>query len=95
MRPRYSATAARDLARIYRQSILEYGLAQADRYLAGLEEAVAGLCQHPESAPLRPELRSGVRLRPYGVHLIAYKAIDSTLLVVRVIHQRQDLMKRL
>ncbi|MFH6783095.1 MULTISPECIES: type II toxin-antitoxin system RelE/ParE family toxin [Methylobacterium] len=38
----------------------------------------------------RRELRPPVRLHPYGAHLIVYAVERDDILIVRVLHGRQD-----
>ena len=48
------------------------------------------LAEHPQIARERPELHAGVRLHPYQSHLIVYAVRDFGILIVRVLHGRQD-----
>ncbi len=47
MRPRLSSRARRDVAQIYRRSIMQFGPAQANRYYDGLIAAVTALDVFP------------------------------------------------
>lgn len=94
MQHRLSPVATKDVARIYRQSILKFGLAHADRYLWGLEAAFVGLAEHPEASAERADL-GGVRTRRYEAHHIYYRILPSEVVVVRVLHGRQDAARHL
>jgi len=94
MRHRLSPLASLDVARLYRQSILKFGLAHADRYLWGLEATFAGIANHPEASPERSEL-SGVRIKRYEAHHIFYQIGQREVVIVRVLHGRQDAARHL
>ena len=93
MRHRLSPTATRDVARLYRVSILSFGLAHADRYLLRLKEAFRGVGEHPEANAVRKEYRGNVRIKRFEAHHIVYRVLADEVVVVRVLHGRQDIMR--
>lgn len=95
MRYRLSDAAARDVRRLYRQSILDFGLGQANRYYDGLIATFEMLARNPEAGRDRPDLRGHVRTYPFEAHVIAYKKQAAGLVIVRVMHSRQDIPRRL
>lgn len=94
MRHRLSPLASQDVARPYRQSILKFGLAHADRYLCGLEATFASIAKLPEASPERADL-SGVRIKRYEARHIFYQIAQNEIVVVRVRHGRQDAARHL
>lgn len=94
MRHRLSPLASHDVARLYKQSILKFGLAHADRYLWGMEATFAGIARHPEASPERADL-SSVRIKRYEAHHIYYRIAQGEIVVVRVLHGRQDAARHL
>lgn len=94
MQHKLSPLAVRDIASIFRQSVINFGLAHADRYLAGLDESFAQIARNPHASPARVEL-GGVRLKRYGSHHIFYLVGTEEVVVVRVLHGRQDMQRHL
>lgn len=94
MRHKLSAIADRDVVRLYRQSLLQFGEAHADRYARALEQMFLSIAQFPEASPERPEL-NGARVRPFEAHHILYRVRKDEVVVLRVLHGRQDLNRYL
>ena len=79
-----------DLAGIYVHGEATFGVGQAERYQNGLFEAFDMLAENPRLAHEHTEITPPVRLHPYGVHVIVYALEDAGILIVRVLHGRQD-----
>lgn len=82
------------LATIRRHSEIEFGRAQAAKYLAGFRKAFARLADLPRSSPL---LAPGTDLRMalYGVHRIFYREFPEEIVIVLVVDQRQDFLREI
>jgi toxin ParE1/3/4 len=52
------------------------------------------LAANPSLARLREDFSPPVRLHPYGAHIVVYIAAEDVL-IVRVLHSRQDWVARL
>jgi toxin ParE1/3/4 len=89
---RLSRKAEDDLIAIYRTGIDEFGLAQAERYFAGLEQAFALLAVYPRAARERREISPPVRAHPHKSHLIVYIVEGDDVLILRIRHAREDWM---
>lgn len=93
---RTTRQADRDLSKIYIDSAAIFGLQQADRYLQSIEAALDRLAVHPRLARERREIDPPIRLLPCGSHLIAYLVeADDGVLIVRVLHARQNWLELL
>jgi toxin ParE1/3/4 len=68
----------------------EFGVDQAERYHEGLISAFDLLAANPLLARERTEFNPPVRLHPYQAHMIAYVVRDDGILIIRVLHGRQD-----
>lgn len=88
----YKATrqADRDILEIYVHGAAEFGVDQAERYHEGLVSVFELLAENPHLARERPELDPPVRLHPYRAHMIAYLIRNDGILIIRVLHGRQD-----
>ena len=87
---RTSPQADEDIAGTYIAGALHFGVAQADRYQEGLFAAFQMLADNPLIARERHELMPPVRLHPYQAHMIVYVEEGAGVLIVRVLHGRQD-----
>lgn len=92
MRHRLSSNASRDLVQLYRQSLFGFGMAHADRYLGQLQSAFLSIAEYPSASPERADLR-GARLKPFGVHHILYRVRAGEVIILRVLHGRQDIAR--
>lgn len=88
---RLSRKAAADLRTIYGEGIRLFGMDQADRYMARLEQAFDLLGDSPYIARERTELSPPARVHPVASHVILYiVGEDGIVLIVRVRHSRED-----
>jgi toxin ParE1/3/4 len=85
-----SRAAEADLLDIYRTGCESFGVDQAERYFAGLEQAFAFLAEYPRAARERIEITPPVRVLPHKSHLIIYLLEDTDVLVLRIRHGRED-----
>ena len=87
---RLSRKAEEDILHIYATSAAEFGVNQAERYHAGLEQTFVFLSNFPRAAPERPELGRPTRVHPYKSHIILYRLDGEDILIQRVRHGSED-----
>ena len=87
---RTTRRADQDIIDIYVHGAAEFGVDQAERYHEGLISVFDLLAENPLLARERTEFNPPVRLRPYQAHMIAYVIRDDGILIIRVLHGRQD-----
>ena len=87
---RTTLAADEDIIDLYVRGVTAFGTRQAERYFEGLFSAFALLADNPRMARERTELDPPMRLYPYRAHLIVYVEGDEGILIVRVLHGRQD-----
>ena len=92
---RLTRQANSDLVDIYMIGAAKYGRVQAEHYYAGLTTLFALLEERPLMARLREEFIRPVRLYPYRAHVVAYVEHEDGILIVRVLHGRQDWTRHL
>jgi toxin ParE1/3/4 len=92
---RTTRQADQDIIEIYLQGNREFGLRQAELYHEGLAATFDLIAANPRMARERPEFTPPVRLHPYQSHLIVYVVDDAGVLIVRVLHGRQEWEKHL
>lgn len=90
MATRTSPDADEDFAWIYAQGWEEYGVQEAEAYALGLLDAFVLLAANPYIGRERMEVSPPVRLHPYKAHHILYVIENGDVLVLRILHGRQD-----
>jgi toxin ParE1/3/4 len=96
--PPYRKTrqADEDLKEIYRYTQRTWGRAQAGRYIRGLEQRFRALAANPFLGIEREDLRPpGLRSLVHGSHVVFYQPQSYGVLIVRVLHGRQDVRTHL
>lgn len=86
-----SVNAEGDIVRAYREGVRLFGVEQAEKYYAGMEQAFEFLSDTPKAARERTEITPPVRVHPYRSHIIVY-LIDSEgeVLILRIRHGREN-----
>jgi len=90
-----SKAANTDIRSIARYTQDTWGRDQRRRYLDGLNEKFEMLAAMPEMAAERRDFQPPVRIHNYEKHLIIYVITDSSILIVRVLHQNMDVPAQL
>jgi toxin ParE1/3/4 len=96
--PTYRKTrrADEDLKEVYRYTRRMWGRAQAVRYIRGLEQRFKALADNPLAGIAREELQpAGLRSFVHGSHVVFYQQQPYGVLIVRVLHGRQDVRTHL
>lgn len=88
---RLTRKAAADIRHIFTEGLALFGVAQAERYHARLQQTFELLADNPGLARRRPELTPPARVHPLGSHVIlSIEDAESGILIVRVRHSRED-----
>lgn len=87
---RLTPAARSDLEGIWHFTAAHWSVHQAERYVDGLFEAFSALVAHPAIAPERREISPPVRLYRYLSHLIVYRLEAPDIVVIRIVHFRQN-----
>ena len=82
--------ARRDLTNIWLYTADQWGVGQADSYVANLERERARALAFPAIGSPVEGLPAAYRKLACGKHRIIYRYNDAELIVVRIIHERQD-----
>lgn len=92
---RTTLRADADIIDLFAQGAARYGVSHAENYLQGLIAVFGLLAANPLMARERAEFDPPVRLHPYRAHLIVYKERRDELLIIRVLHGREDWRRHL
>jgi toxin ParE1/3/4 len=87
----FAPIALEDFAGILRYTGERWGQEQLHRYAARLDEAIRLLADYPDLGHLSRALPDTHRLYVVGSHVIVYRAEDTSLAIVRILHQRMNL----
>ncbi len=90
MRLELSKAAQRDIDAIHAYGNTQFETLAADRYMHGLFDLFDLLCLNPEMAVEIKELKRSMRRLRYRSHVAFYRIAKSRILVVRVLHYKQD-----
>ncbi len=94
MKFRLTRPAIRDLAEIGRYTRQTWSKEQARRYRAAMTERLKWLCRNRSLWRERPEIREGVYTYPEQRHVIVFREFDDGIEILRILHERMDLVSR-
>jgi len=83
-----SESAARGIEPIFKNSISNWGIEQAELYLAKLHEAFKNLTASPHLGKDIGHIRKDYFQSVYGSHNGFYQKIDEGVLIIRILHQK-------
>ena len=82
--------AARDVEEILAYSVINFGTDQAQHYFEALKECIELLADNPRMGHSAEDILPDYLRFPFESHLIFYKIFSSSILVVRILHERMD-----
>lgn len=92
---RLTPAAEIDLETIWKRTVKQWGVEQADHYIDILTAAFADLAQSPKAAPACEQIRPGYRRRSIERHVIYFRITTYGIAIVRVLHDRMDAPRHL
>lgn len=87
--------AEADLAEISRYTEERWGIAQKRRYLAAIKDCFFRLRRNPALGASRDDIRPGYRSISAARHVVFYREALDRIEIIRVLHARMDLNRRL
>ncbi|RLL54068.1 type II toxin-antitoxin system RelE/ParE family toxin [Mariprofundus sp. EBB-1] len=90
-----SDLAVADLVNIENYTAKTWGEAQADKYLAQLEQRINWLAGHVQLGRSREDIEYGLFSFPEGHHIVFYRLNGSLLEVARILHESMDVTQQL
>ncbi len=73
----------------------KWGFARSEIYIMGLHETFERLAEFPDMGRNVDHIRAGYMQMESGRHAIFYRKIESSILIVRVLHERMDFVRHL
>jgi toxin ParE1/3/4 len=86
-----SSLAEEDLLEIWQATFRQWGREQADAYLIAISAAIERLAEFPQAGASCDWVRTGFRRIVVRHHLVFYKASDSEVRIIRVLHERMNI----
>ena len=87
----WSADAEDDLLSIWRYGADEWSPTAADNHLREIYSACERFLDNSKLGKSRDELRAGVRSILVAPHVVFYRTSTTTVEILRVMHQREDI----
>jgi toxin ParE1/3/4 len=72
-----------------------WGVAQRQRYMDEIRTALARLRDGTLPSRMRDDIRVGYRSVSVGRHVVFYRESDEVIVVLRLLHERMDMHRRL
>lgn len=85
-----SALAKQDLIDIWLYTLESWGIAQADKYLDQINEALEAISHNPGLGISCDEIRKGYKKFHTNKHVVFYKYCNITINVIRVLSNKMD-----
>ncbi len=90
-----SEAAARDIEILLERSISDFGIGQTEVYYSSLKNCFELLDNNPQMGIDAVDLNSVYRRFMHKSHVIFYQVQDDGIFIVRILHQRMDIIKHL
>ncbi len=88
------ALARDDLETIWDYTVEQWGIEQAEIYLALLLTSFEELSENPQIGRARDEILPGTRSFPQGRHVIFYEIGANAIEIIGIVHQSADVTRR-
>lgn len=95
MKYKLTPTATGHLVDIWNYTAEQWGTAQAEKYLLGIESKLRQLSENPDLGRHRPEVRRGYYSFPVARHIVFYLKSEDHIQVIGILHGRMDVDAKL
>lgn len=90
MKYQLTEEADRDVEEILAHSVKSFSVAQSQHYFEALKECIELLADNPNMGHSAEDILPEYLRFPHESHMIFYKSFSSSILVVRILHERMD-----
>lgn len=90
-----STNSKRDLEAIYKYTMQNFGVEQANFYVTSFDKTFKNLTINPLAGTIRDELKRGLLSIRHKEHAIFYRIKPKQIWVVRVLHGSRDFVRHL
>ena len=92
---RMSLAAIHDLEQIWIFTKQHWSERQADRYYKLIIDEIQYLCSNPNAGRSFEQIRNGYRASKVKSHLIFYRFDSKSIEIIRILHERMDIIEQL
>jgi toxin ParE1/3/4 len=86
----FTGEAEDDLRSILSYTLLTWGEEQRDVYANRIMAGIHDLVSHPELGSGRDDIAPGIRIRRIGQHVVFYRVLERSILIIRILHRKMD-----
>jgi toxin ParE1/3/4 len=90
-----SKKAVSDLEEIWFYTFEKWSKEQADRYYNLIFNEINYICKNVSAGKSMEHVRKGYRATKVKSHLIFYKIVNDTIVIIRILHEQMDIENRL
>jgi toxin ParE1/3/4 len=91
-----SKLAEKDIRNIWSYSVEKWGEEHTVQYLTGLNRKLDQLSQEPDTFGVRrPDIKPDYMSCLYERHIVFFKKVNDSIKVIRILHQRMDIERRI
>ena len=90
MKYQLTEEADRDVEEILTYSVNNFGVTQTQHYFEALKKCIELLADNPNMGHSAEDILPEYLRFPHESHIIFYKSLSSSILVVRILHERMD-----
>ena len=90
MKYQLTEEADRDVEEILTYSVKNFGVTQTQHYFEALKKCIELLADNPNMGYSAEDILPEYLRFPHESHIIFYKSLSSSILVVRILHERMD-----
>ena len=90
-----SPAAQADLEEIWDYTVRHWGVAQAERYTRDIQAACEAASDGILVGRSAEDIRAGYRKIAVGSHVVYFRERPGTLEIIRILHRRMDVARRL
>ena len=87
--------AVSDLEEIWLYTVEKWSLVQADRYYSLIFDEINYICTNINTGKSMDHVRKGYRAAKVKSHLLFYRVSNETVEIIRILHERMDIDRRL
>ena len=80
-----------DIEDIWLYTSEKWSYSQADRYYALIFEEINYICKDIDSGKNMDHIREGFRASKVKSHIIFYKVVNDTVIIMRILHEMMDI----
>ena len=91
----FTPKARQDVEDIWSYSVEQFGIEKAESYLRDIQRACETVAKNPRRGVGCDHIRAGYRKVSVGSHVVFYRVVERSVIVVRVLRQRMDFESRL